>query len=136
MNNYLPETTQRLGFALNDNPLSNLAFSARFLLGRGADPNGAFGNRTFLTIAAKRGCAETVRVLLRYGADVHGIPGARSPLQWAIAGEHLQVVKVLLAHGATLPDAEREEVRQRGGWISEFLDRVRPNPMAQWETAP
>ncbi len=78
--------------------------SVRFLLEKGADPNGAvLGDGSPLIAAAGKGSQDIVELLLEKGARLDlAVPGDGSPLIAAAAAGRVAVVQQLLAAGATV----------------------------------
>jgi ankyrin repeat protein len=80
----------------------------RLLLGRGANPNGAFPGQTPLHRAAQFKNVEMARMLLEYGADIEGLSGeefvvpgmGQTPYQIAIENGAADIAILLLANGA------------------------------------
>ena len=78
--------------------------AVRFLLEKGADPDGAvLGDGSPLIAAAGKGSQEIVQLLLERGARPDGaVPGDGSPLIAAAEAGRADVVRQLLAAGATI----------------------------------
>jgi ankyrin repeat protein len=90
------------------------------LLGRGAQPNGVFGEDTTpLQWSTMFTGIETVHLLLKYGADpnVIGHKSKDTPLQNAAREGHKEMVELLLEHGAEINAAP---ARRHGATALQF----------------